>query len=98
MTMDQRDQVREQRRVWDKSSHSFVAAEPDLPAQTRKTSRPAQFLKGPVPWTWIVRASQLPGKALIIGLCLWRLMGATGHRSMPLSNSELQPFAIDRAA
>lgn len=95
--MDQRDQAGERRHVWDKSSHSFVA-EPDLPAQTSKTGRPEQFLKGPVPWTWIVRGSQLPGKALIIGLCLWRLKGTTGKASITLSNSELRPFGIDRAA
>jgi hypothetical protein len=100
MASDRRGEASEQRHVWDKRSGSFVA-EGELPAETshrRKTSRTKKFLKGPVPWEWLIVASQLPGKALIIGLCLWRLMGATGHGSIPLSNSELQPFGIDRAA
>jgi hypothetical protein len=57
-----------------------------------------RFLKGPVPWNWLVRASKLPGTALILGLCLWRLKGATRSNSVWLGNSELQPFGIDRAA
>jgi hypothetical protein len=57
-----------------------------------------RFLKGPVPWKWVIAAAQLPGKALVIGLCLWRLSGAKKSRSVVLSNSELMPFGIDRSA
>src|SRR4051812_29283568 len=33
-------------------------------------AQPARrFLKGPVPWAWIIAASALPGKALLVGLC-----------------------------
>jgi DNA-binding transcriptional ArsR family regulator len=58
----------------------------------------SRFLKGPVPWDWIIRASELPGRALIVGLCLWRLSGAVGNRTVTFGNAELQPFGIDRAA
>jgi hypothetical protein len=34
-----------------------------------------QFLKGPIPWPWIVRAWSLPGQSLMVGLMLWRLAG-----------------------
>ena len=57
-----------------------------------------RFLRGPIPWRWLVRASQLAGKALVIGLCLWRLKGAMGSNTVWLGNTELQPFGIDRAA
>lgn len=60
--------------------------------------RGKRFLKGPVPWDWIIRAASLPGKALIVGLCLWRLKGATGKDSVRLGNGEAEPFGIDRAA
>jgi hypothetical protein len=30
-----------------------------------------RFLKGPIPWPWLQRASRLPGKALAVGLVLW---------------------------
>ena len=39
----------------------------------------------------------LPGQALSVGLCLWRLAGAMGSRSVMLGNAELEPFGIDRA-
>ena len=60
--------------------------------------RDKRFLKGPVAWDWIIRAASLPGNALIVGLCLWRLRGATGNDSVRLGNGETEPFGIDRAA
>ena len=57
-----------------------------------------RYLKGPVPWPWIVAAAALPGKALIVGLCLWRLAGATKNRTVVLGNVDLAPFGTDRAA
>ena len=34
-----------------------------------------KFLKGPIPWPWIESAGALPGKALAIGLAVWRKAG-----------------------
>ena len=56
------------------------------------------FLRGPIPWQWIIRASELLGKALVVGLCLWRLKCATKKNAILLSNVELEPFGVDRAA
>jgi hypothetical protein len=48
------------------------------PAPNTKKKRPyrprraERFLRGPVPWPWLVRAMALPGKALAVGLILWR--------------------------
>jgi hypothetical protein len=62
-------------------------------------AQPARrFLKGPVPWAWIIAASALPGKALLVGLCIWRLRGATKRESVVLGNADLEPLGIDRAA
>jgi hypothetical protein len=33
------------------------------------------FLKGPVPWRWLTTAAGLPGKALQVGLFLWKEAG-----------------------
>jgi hypothetical protein len=57
-----------------------------------------RFVKGPIPWNWLIKAAQLPGQALVLGLCLWRLKGATRKDTVTLSNTELRPFGIDRAA
>ena len=58
----------------------------------------SRFLRGPVPWDWVILADGLRGRALVVGLCLWRLAGATGSRTVTLANSELEPLGIDRAA
>jgi hypothetical protein len=89
---------------WDHKQGKFVPA--DDPAAASKeprgevevTSESARFLKGRIPWNWVVRAAQLGRNSLIIGLCLWRLKGATGKNTIFLSNSEVEPFQIDRAA
>ena len=67
-------------------------------ARVRDERCRGRFLKGPISWNWQIAAAQLPGKALIIGLCLWRLSGAKKSPSVVLSNRELAPFGIDRAA
>src|ERR1051325_2442121 len=79
-----RERVRGARQVWDGSTGRFMPAE--------------LYLKGPVPWSWIIAASSLPGSALRVGLCLWRLAGATKKTTFPFGNAELEPFGIDRPA
>lgn len=61
-------------------------------------AEPYRFLKGPVPWWWIEAAAALPGKALAVGLCIWRLAGATKSPSIRLSNREVGRLGIDRFA
>src|ERR1700730_11932566 len=92
--------------VWDRQKHCFVAAGTRTEAydnrlERRIIGRPrlrGLFLKGPVPWSWILVAAGLPGRALIVGLCLWRLAGATKDRTIVLGNDDLAPFGIDRSA
>jgi hypothetical protein len=43
------------------------------------------FLRGPVPWGWLVRAMALPGRALAVGLILWREWGCTRERAVYFS-------------
>src|ERR1700730_5610373 len=91
---------------WSKERGMYVAAGDPIETRAEKleeveaptVGKLDRFLKGPVPWNWLVRASKLPGTALILGLCLWRLKGATRSNSVWLSNAELRPFGIDRAA
>jgi hypothetical protein len=59
------------------------------PMQPTPTTTPARFLKGPVPWPWISRANQLPGKALMLGLLLWH------HKGLRKSNTFT--FCLKRA-
>jgi hypothetical protein len=98
--------ARIERRVWDSSSRRFASTGETVEGEVsgleqladNRSAFAGQFLKGPVPWTWIVTAAALPGKALIVGLCLWRLAGALKSRTVMLGNADLKPFGVDRAA
>jgi hypothetical protein len=73
--------------TWDKERKEYVPA-----------SRSNKFLKGPVPWEWISEAAKLPGKALHVGLALWRLKGAMKSDTVRLGNSEVAALGVDRNA
>jgi hypothetical protein len=45
-------------------------------------SRQGKFLKGPVPWAWLQRAIPLSGKALAVGLILWKEAGCTRKQTL----------------
>jgi DNA-binding transcriptional ArsR family regulator len=95
------DPIHEQRFAWDPKAGAYVPTDTmtnNIERPVRPTISRSKFLKGPVPWAWLITASQLKGRALEVGLCLWRLKGATHKDSILLSNSELEPFGIDRAA
>ena len=52
-------------------------------ATTARPRDPDRFLKGPVPWPWLMQAMALPGKALAVGLMLWLEHGMTGRKTDP---------------
>ena len=75
---------------WAAASDAKPAA-PSTPRQRpRRSRRPDRFLKGPVPWSWLLSAMLLPGKALAVGLMLWLQSGITGDRTVT--------FCLSRAA
>jgi len=59
-----------------------------------------RFLRGPVPWDWIEAAAKLPGRALAVGLCLWRAKGMSKATAphIRLGSNDLKSMAIDRRA
>jgi hypothetical protein len=83
--MDQR--ISEVTYRWDSVSRSFVTP----PCRS-------QFLKGPIPWPWISIAANLSGRALAVGLALWRLAGVRKCMSVRLSNTEVAVLGVDRNA
>ena len=94
------------RKIWDARSQRFMSADQSAGASAREYMEGlgrtqniyGRYIKGPVPWVWVVAAAALPGKALIVGLALWRLSGSMKTMRVMLANSELAPFGIDRAA
>ena len=63
----------------------------------RQTVKARSFLKGPIPWPWIEAAARLPGKALAVGLVLWREAGMEGSGSVKLTTAKLAGLNLDRA-
>jgi hypothetical protein len=53
--------------------------------RTTQKRKPVGFLKGPIPWPWLAKAMTLPGKALAIGVMLWREFGCTGNLTVYFS-------------
>ena len=48
-----------------------------------------KFLKGPIPWDWLLPAMALPGKALAVGLVIWREAGCRNARTVPVNLSHM---------
>src|SRR5436190_17675163 len=61
-----------------------------------KFARGQRFLKGPIPWAWLMRAAQLPGRALHIGVALWFLSGLTRSFTVKLGGRPLAELGVDR--
>lgn len=76
---------------------------PDSLILTGRTTGPPRhgpgefFLRGPIPWVWLSRAAELPGRALAIAVVLWHYAGMTGTALVPLNLSSL-PLKIDRSS
>ena len=98
--------ARIERWVWDSDNRRFAPTGEAVEGEVSALEQIAgalpgstgRFLKGPVPWPWIVAAAALPGSALVVGLSLWRLSGALKSKTVTLGNADLKPFGVDRAA
>jgi hypothetical protein len=49
----------------------------------------SKYLRGPIPWNWIILASKLPGKALAVGLLLWFWANSTKKRTVRFQPSQV---------
>jgi DNA-binding transcriptional ArsR family regulator len=94
--------TRIERKIWSPHRGSFIATGETMDVDV-KTLKPqakipsGRFLKGPIPWSWITAAAALPSRALLVGLCLWRLAGAMKTDTVSFGGSDLRQLGIDRA-
>ena len=59
----------------------------------------ALYLRGPIPWWWLRRASQLSNRALTVGLVIWFWAGLQKTHTIRLTSQTLLPeLAISRYA
>jgi hypothetical protein len=81
-----------------------------LPDKVYGRRRPdLAYLRGPVPWPWVLRAGALPGQALFVGLMVWKLAGMrraktvtfclskAARDSVPLRSARRALRALERA-
>jgi hypothetical protein len=68
------------------------------PKKPRKPRFTGNFLKGPIPIAWLMKASALPGKAFQTGIVLWYLCGLRKNETVVLANGLLEQFHISRKA
>lgn len=59
------------------------------PKRPPRHRRGEKFLKGPVPWRWVQAAGRLPGRALLVGMAVWREAGCRKSPTVPLNLSRL---------
>jgi DNA-binding transcriptional ArsR family regulator len=58
-----------------------------------------EFLKGPIPLSWLSVASKLSGKAsLAVGLAIWFEAGRRGSNEVRLTTAILSRFGVNRKA
>ena len=94
--------TRIERKIWSPNHGCFIATGETMDVDV-KTLEPqakipsGRFLKGPIPWSWIAAAAALPSRALLVGLCLWRLVGAMKSDTVFFGNSDLRQLGVDRA-
>jgi hypothetical protein len=53
-----------------------------------------QFLKGPIPWQWLLEAARLRGKALHIALLLWKTAGCRKSRNVRFCLSQAKSMGM----
>ncbi len=58
------------------------------------------FIKGPIPLTWLMAASHLPGRAVNMGLLIWYRVGLEGKNRVQITRkiSHLMGMKKDTAA
>jgi len=61
-------------------------------------NRNHRFLKGPIPFPYLLKASNLPGRALHVFIAIWFLHGVTRKKTFNLNNSLLREFGVQRHA
>jgi hypothetical protein len=77
---------------------NYIEFCPKPPKKPKKPQISGNFLKGPIPIAWLMKACALPGKASQIGVVLWHLSGLRKNDTVILANGLLEEFHISRKA
>ena len=66
-------------------------------SHTKSTPTHKPFLKGPIPLYWLRAASELPNRALAVGILMWYLRGLEkSPKDLVLTNKRAALFGLSR--
>ncbi len=68
---------------------------PDIRPPPRHTPG-EKFLKGPIPWSWLEAAGNLPGKSIHVALAIWFSAGMAKNGTVRLPASLLRRMGVER--
>lgn len=72
---------------------------PSSPTRAVPRHRAGQrFLRGPIPWNWLLVAARLPGHALHVGVFLWYRAGLESQSEVRLSVKKVLALGVSRSA
>ena len=77
---------------------TFIKRELLPSSEPPKYNKGEKFLKGPIPWNWIVAIAKLGGKTLHVGIAIWHLVGMTKSSKVKLSGKLLRNMGVSRYA
>jgi hypothetical protein len=75
-----------------------ITGEHEVDIGLRRKPMVGRFVKGPIPLDRVVRAAQLPGKALCLLLLIYYRTGASGTEWVTIPRSLLDEVGINREA
>lgn len=78
-----------------KTPMAVVARSPSRPPRHAKGEL---FLKGPIPWSWLVAAGEATGRALQVAIVLWLEVGMKKSARVRLPHQRLREMGVDRHA
>ena len=83
-----------------KLNNALIGGNRTPPYQERKIEgkRRNHFLKGPISLPWLMRASRLPGRAIVVGIVIWFRVGLCQSKTITLTTTILTLFGVDRHA
>jgi hypothetical protein len=58
--------------------------------------RGQRFIRGPIPWDWLIAASGLPSTAVRVGLVLWHLAGLRNNRRFRFEYARAAELGLSR--
>ena len=66
---------------------SVGALHGQLPKRPPRHRQGEQFLKGPIPWPWLLPVLKMPGRSVHVALLLWKEVGYRNRRSIEFNLS-----------